>query len=630
MLGGGRMDDSLRHIHILLEKDMLTRKKLERAVAMQQNGRPPLDKVLVEQGFVTKENLLSAKAEALGFPFIDLGKVRIDPNMAMLIPQAMARRYLILSIGQKSGSIMLAMEDPTDAFAKEYVKMRTGFTVQPMVAYIGDLEKAWNEAYALKRLSSGFTSKTISDMRRESAIRQKKAIELPGFPKLTREADRIKEEPPAAREASASALEVSSTGLVSAGLAPPAPLAPSEPPRVVISTSSPQPREEVAAEALPTTGALRPDEQPLGEAPGPSMIAITPADSGKTMDHVVHKIQGELDILLVLARSATDLNTIMDVDTLITRILETAMAICHTEAASILLLEESGEYLVFRKALGARGPQIERARLRLNEDSVAGWSVLHREVAIVNDTNSDPRHCKTVDEKVDYTTHSLLCVPMLWGEKVIGALEMVNKVDGKFTFKDQEYVTILASQAAVAIRNSQLLEELSNFHLETVEIIIDLLASQDPISRNHAEQVARLAAGIASEIDLEPDQAEMLCYAAFLHDIGNIRCPDHDDPAHAEEGARLLSQINFFRGAAPMVRYHHQRFDAEGDADGPKGTQIPMGARILAVAEAFSEGRNALETEEKQAEFMDQFLAGFGSRFDPELEEPFTRAALAL
>lgn len=619
------MDETLKHLSELLDSGVLSHKNLEKAVSIQKNTGEPLDKVLVEKNLVTKDQLLEAKSKAQGVGSIDLDKIRIDPNAVVLVPQAMAKRYLIICVGKRAGGIMLAMEDPGDAFAKEYVKMRTGFAVQPLACYIGDLEKAWTEGYALQRLSTGFSTKTISSMRREAAEREKKSIELPGFPKLRRPEPLRAASPRVEAPAGTALAEPPAPALeAAAATAPPASVAAEEP---APAQAAAKVEAEMFIPAAPPQAV--PEEAPA--PPAPPELVLPPTSMRFKIDElaqprVIHTVQSELDILSLLAHSATDLNTVMDSDTLITRILETAMTICRADAASLLLLEEGGNYLVFRKVLGARKEQIERARLRLSEDSVVGWCILHRESTIVNDTSADPRHCKTVDKKVDYETRSLLCVPILWGNEIIGALEMVNKINGNFTSSDMEYVVVLASQAAVAIRNNHLLDELSNFHLETVEIIIDLVTSQDTVSKYHAEEVARLAVAMAQELDLEADLSEQLCYAAFLHDIGKIRCHDKDDPAHAVEGAQLLGQVHFFHGLAPLVRHHHERFDGSGYPDGLKGQEIPLGARVLAVVEAYSEGK-AAAGEEQRGAFLERFLADFGTRFDPALKAAFSKVA---
>jgi putative nucleotidyltransferase with HDIG domain len=304
------------------------------------------------------------------------------------------------------------------------------------------------------------------------------------------------------------------------------------------------------------------------------------------------------------------------------KILETGLQICDGEGASILMLEEDKFHLYFREALGAKSSEIKSIRIPLNDQSIAGWVVINRAPVAVNDASQDPRHYKEVDKAIDFETHNLACVPIMWGEEAIGVLEVVNKRKGQFNEKDLEYLGILANQAAVALHNSMLIEQFQNFYMEVVEILIDCLESLDPVNKYHAIEVARLTSALAKEVRLTGDDYENLCYAGFLHDLGMIKVSQENWKDHPVLGAMMLSHIKFFQQIAPLVRHHHERFDGTGFPDGLSGESIPVGARILAVAEGYIEGRSR-KGELTDEEFTREFLGRFGTAYDPGLKLAF-------
>ena len=137
--------------------------------------------------------------------------------------------------------------------------------------------------------------------------------------------------------------------------------------------------------------------------------------------------------------------------------------------------------------------------------------------------------------------------------------------------------------------------------IESIESLIRALEARDPYTRSHSEHVTRYAVGIAEAMGLDADQTAVVRRAAMVHDIGKIGVPDailtKVDPFTADErrtmqqhaliGVRILDQLRFLDREVPIVRHHHERWDGHGYPDAISGEAIPLGARILAVADAF-------------------------------------------
>ncbi|UCD43162.1 MAG: GAF domain-containing sensor histidine kinase [Chloroflexota bacterium] len=176
-----------------------------------------------------------------------------------------------------------------------------------------------------------------------------------------------------------------------------------------------------------------------------------------------------------LAEISRNLASTVDLNILLDRITEAAAHVSGSEAASILLYDENQGQLYFESATNLDEP-LMRGLIVPVEGSIAGWIVTNGKPVIIDDTQSDPRHFSQVGEATNVTTNSLLGVPLIAKDKVIGALEAINKINGAFTQDDQEILMDLGAQAAVAIENARLFQQ-SDLIAEMVHELRTPLAS---------------------------------------------------------------------------------------------------------------------------------------------------------
>lgn len=159
-----------------------------------------------------------------------------------------------------------------------------------------------------------------------------------------------------------------------------------------------------------------------------------------------------------LAEISRDLASTVDLGVLLNRIVQAAADLSQAEAASILLYEESKKQLYFQSATNLDEP-LMRGLVVPVENSIAGWIVTHGAPIIIQDTQQDPRHFDQIGKITNVTTSSLLGVPLIAKDKVIGALEAINKRQGQFSEEDQEVLMDLGAQAAIAIENARLFQQ---------------------------------------------------------------------------------------------------------------------------------------------------------------------------
>lgn len=202
--------------------------------------------------------------------------------------------------------------------------------------------------------------------------------------------------------------------------------------------------------------------------------------------------------LKALAGLSAMINSSLDIQA----VLDSAMACVQTfvdaEASAIFELDETGSELFFRIALGDAAERVKEVRLKLGE-GIAGWVAQTGEPVIVRDTHKDCRFSGGVDAISGFETRSILCVPMTYGKKLIGVIQVLNKKGAVcFDESDLEMLTILSNQIAIALENARLFTMLNERFAATAE---ELRVAQSRIVQSERlAALAKLSQGVAHEV----------------------------------------------------------------------------------------------------------------------------------
>ena len=165
-----------------------------------------------------------------------------------------------------------------------------------------------------------------------------------------------------------------------------------------------------------------------------------------------------LDSYLRLIDISRDLASTLDLDVLLDRIVQAAADITAAEAASILLYDNTARQLYFQVATNIDEPTMRGLVVHL-EGSIAGWIVTNRKPVRIDDVHADSRHFDDIEQTTGVPTKSILGIPLITKNKLVGVLESINKNEGKFTVGDENLLTVLGAQAAVAIENARLFQQ---------------------------------------------------------------------------------------------------------------------------------------------------------------------------
>ena len=256
-----------------------------------------------------------------------------------------------------------------------------------------------------------------------------------------------------------------------------------------------------------------------------------------------------------LIEIARDLASTLDLDMLLQRIVHAAAEVCGSESASILLYDNLTRQLNFQVATNLDEPTRRGVVVPL-EGSIAGWVVLNRKSVRITNAQDDPRFYGDVDRVSGHPTHSLVGVPLITKNKVVGVLEALNKKNGKFTEGDESMLAVLGAQAAVAIENARLFQQ-SDLISEFVHELRTPLASlstatylllrpemsreqQEQIIHNIHSETLRLNSMASSFLDLARLESGRVQFHKTSFPVGDLlfECKDimnskaEDDKVH--------------------------------------------------------------------------------------------------
>ena len=268
-------------------------------------------------------------------------------------------------------------------------------------------------------------------------------------------------------------------------------------------------------------------------------------------------------------------------------------------------------------------------------EGVEGWTILHHKPTQAKNVFEDPRY----DRLRDFAAHagfvSAAAAPVELEDGVYGALLVGFPDEREQSAEDAARLERLAHQAEIAIRSVRQRESLSRFALETAMGLTEAIESRDPYTGGHCRRLADYSALMAKELAMPGREIEVVRLGAALHDMGKIVVPDSilkkpgaltpEEYAivkqHCYSGGQICKRVGFLASAYPIVYHHHERWDGRGYPDGLAGERVPLGARIVAVMDAYDAMttdrpyRQAVSHEEAQSILRD----GGGSQWDPTI-----------
>jgi len=351
----------------------------------------------------------------------------------------------------------------------------------------------------------------------------------------------------------------------------------------------------------------------------------------------VHNEHNQLETMIKLSAL---MNSTLEEVVIRERAINAASSLVNCQAASLLLINNNTGGLYFDVATGKNKEKIENIELKKGE-GIAGWVAENKTAIIIKDAQNDPRLYKNADKKSGFKTENMLCIPVIHKQQIIGVLQAINKIDSGFTKDDARLLYALANQIAVALENARLYGDLKESLYSVVQVLASTIEKRDPFSSGHSKRVARYAVETGKFLNFNKEELVNLKLGSILHDVGMIIIPDNilqkksrlldaekeQVMKHVSIGEDILKDIKPLKSIIPVVKYHHERYDGKGYY-GLKGDEIPLNARIVAVADAFDSmihERPYNRCKDFDAARM-SLIKQSGSHFDPEIVNAFFKS----
>ena len=346
--------------------------------------------------------------------------------------------------------------------------------------------------------------------------------------------------------------------------------------------------------------------------------------------------------LETLYQTSLEVNAQSNLDTLLRAIVERAALLIGVESGALFLLDPDRQTLTLTLAHNSPDTLVG-LEIKLGE-GLSGRVAKTGKVLAVDDYQGWEGRLDTLD---GIQLRRSLAVPLMVQKRVIGVITIMDRTrEGAFTTEEIRLVNLFADQAAIAVENATLYRDLQNSNFElataydaTIEGWSKALDLRDKETEGHTLRVTALTMEMAGLMDVDEDDLVHIRRGALLHDIGKMGVPDrilfkpdslsedeweimfqHPVFAHA-----MLSPIEFLRPALDIPYCHHEKWDGSGYPRKLIGEEIPLAARIFAVADVW----DALTSDRPyrpawtEPQALDYISRQSGKQFDPQVVEVF-------
>lgn len=355
---------------------------------------------------------------------------------------------------------------------------------------------------------------------------------------------------------------------------------------------------------------------------------------------------GKKDPLIALLKIGQTVAAETDINVLLKVIAEETKATIQADRCTVFLYDKDKNEIWSKVALGLDSQEIRFPASK----GLAGHVVNTGETINIKDAYSDGRFNKEIDMQTGYKTKTILCMPIKnLKQEIIGAFQVLNKLNGEFTEEDEDLLITIGSNAGIAIENAQLFQKQQEMLSEqklVFDSFIDTLAAsidaRDKITSGHSSRVRLYSKLIAQQLELDKELVEMIEKAATLHDIGKIGIRDsvlqkegkltEEEYQHIQEHVEITHNIlekihmtDEFEVITEMACSHHEKYNGTGYYRKLKGEEIHIGGRILAVSDVFDAITSKRHYRDKMPiiNVIEILMKDSGSHFDKDIVESF-------
>jgi len=334
----------------------------------------------------------------------------------------------------------------------------------------------------------------------------------------------------------------------------------------------------------------------------------------------------------------------LNLDKLLQEIVDEAIMVTRADGGSIMLTTDGGQFLTIKTARNLHPLISLNTTINIGE-GIAGTVAETQAPLIINGLDDKKFHADLKREDIA----SAISVPMIVEDKLVGVLNINRKKDRtEFTEENLTIMSAFAAQAAEAIVKADHYREIEKLSLqndtqfrEFIKALSRTVDAKDPYTFGHSEVVTRFCLEIADELGLDEQETRSIEIGGRLHDMGKIGVSENilNKPGklteeefasvrrHPEIAADILKDTESLKDIRELILYHHEHYDGTGYPAGLEGEDIPLGARILAVADAYDTmmSRRAYREPMPKEAAVEELKRCRGSQFDPRIIDIFLK-----
>jgi HD-GYP domain-containing protein (c-di-GMP phosphodiesterase class II) len=375
-----------------------------------------------------------------------------------------------------------------------------------------------------------------------------------------------------------------------------------------------------------------------------SQVMFTARDITKCKE-TEHRLKRQMQHLSALRSIDIAIASGLDLNLLLTMLLDQVSTLLQIDAVSVLLLNHKTNLLEFTASKGFRSSSLQHTHLQLG-DGCAGRVALERKMVRIPNLKDD--HA-AFDRSPLFKNENFIAyygIPLLAKGRLLGVLECFHRSPHKPDTDWLDFLTMLGGQAAIAIDSARMFKELQRTNLElslaydaTIEGLSRALDLRDKETEEHTQRVTDLTVKLALRLNVDSADLVHIRRGAVLHDIGKVAIPDRillkpgplaDDEwlimrRHPGIAVELLSPVAYLAQALEIPHWHHEKWDGTGYPDRLAGDEIPFAARMFALADVF----DALTSDRpyrgawSKKDTVEYIESHSGRHFDPRLVPEF-------
>jgi HD-GYP domain-containing protein (c-di-GMP phosphodiesterase class II) len=329
-------------------------------------------------------------------------------------------------------------------------------------------------------------------------------------------------------------------------------------------------------------------------------------------DELLNQINVNYNNAMLANELGQSINKKLSVEGVANEVIQVVQKRLDYDRGIILMVDKQRKKLIYQAGFGYTEKQLEtlmKTDFHLDPDSrgVFVRCVLKKKPFLINNVDDiiNSLSPRSLEYMRTLNSTSFICCPIIYEGETLGIFAVDNVNNKRPLYQsDMNLLMGITPEIGISFHNATLIESKERQFKSILKTLAASIDARDPLTAGHSERVTQYSLGICKEMNLGGNFCEIIKVAALLHDYGKIGISDsilkkedaltpeeyQEIQTHAEKTRTILEQINFegiYKAVPAIAGSHHEKFDGSGYPKGLKGKEIPMGARIIAVADVF-------------------------------------------